>query len=261
MKTFIFLSWLIFAAAGYGGYLFYQDAIKEREQARVASATQREQIKLLAGQVETLRAALEQKSQPSPSAAPGPELATSNLPPSATNFPAIITTTTGKTYQGCRLERAYPDGISVIHATGVAKIAYSDLEASFAASFGYDPEKARQFAQEEAIKSVSSDQARSDHIAAQRAQMATAAPSPSAVSTLAPTSTPAHSTISPEQTTSIQIQIKALTEHIAFMQAQEAKMYEHRILKSNGAKMTHGAYDDKIVEETAQISALQAQLR
>jgi len=59
-----------------------------------------------------------------------------------------ITTTKGVTYENCKIKRAEPDGLSIFHSKGIAKIPFSELPLEFAKRYGYDPKKAYEYARE-----------------------------------------------------------------------------------------------------------------
>jgi len=59
-----------------------------------------------------------------------------------------IRTTLGRLYSQCRVTQVHPDGISFIHQKGAAKVLFDELDDSIRQRFGYDAEKARQYAAE-----------------------------------------------------------------------------------------------------------------
>ncbi len=63
-----------------------------------------------------------------------------------------ITTTSGVVYENCTLTRVEPDGISVRHVCGVAKIPFPELPPEYAKAYDYDPDKAYVYAEEAARK-------------------------------------------------------------------------------------------------------------
>jgi len=80
-----------------------------------------------------------------------------------TNAPAVgvrtnesgkltITTTKGITFENCKLTRAEPDGLTLLHSKGIAKLPFSELPPEFAKRYGYDPQKAYQYARDAAEK-------------------------------------------------------------------------------------------------------------
>ena len=64
----------------------------------------------------------------------------------------IITTTTGKTFQHCRIFKVDPDGVMFFHQHGGAKILFTDMTADSRNELGYDPEKAASYEKEIAAK-------------------------------------------------------------------------------------------------------------
>lgn len=53
-----------------------------------------------------------------------------------------ITTLQGRAFRQCEIVRVHPDGVSFRHATGAARILFSDLSPQWRDRLGYDPEKA-----------------------------------------------------------------------------------------------------------------------
>jgi hypothetical protein len=60
---------------------------------------------------------------------------------------ADITTQNGKVYKNCKITRIEPDGITVVYASGIAKIAFADLSEEYRTKYGYTPEKAKAYSQ------------------------------------------------------------------------------------------------------------------
>lgn len=58
---------------------------------------------------------------------------------------STITTTTGMKYERCTITRVEPDGLSILHSRGAAKIAFTQLPSVYATRYGYDPAKATQY--------------------------------------------------------------------------------------------------------------------
>lgn len=56
-----------------------------------------------------------------------------------------ITTLSGKKYQNITVTRVEPNGISISHDEGLAKIPFADLSNEQRTKYGYDPKKAAQF--------------------------------------------------------------------------------------------------------------------
>jgi len=61
-----------------------------------------------------------------------------------------ITTLSNVTYERCKITRVEPDGISIFHSKGIAKIPFADLPEDIRAAYGYDPEIAREYGQRQA---------------------------------------------------------------------------------------------------------------
>lgn len=59
-----------------------------------------------------------------------------------------IRTLTGKKYQDCTVVNLHPDGVSFRHATGAARVLFTDLHASWRQKWGYDPERAASYQEE-----------------------------------------------------------------------------------------------------------------
>ncbi len=56
-----------------------------------------------------------------------------------------ITTRSGVTYQRCKVQRVEPDGISVFHSKGIAKIPFPDLPEEYQKRYEYDPQEASEY--------------------------------------------------------------------------------------------------------------------
>lgn len=63
-----------------------------------------------------------------------------------TCFGANIRTVRGEEFKDATVSRVEPDGITVIHSTGVVKIPFADLSADIQAKYHYDPQAAERFA-------------------------------------------------------------------------------------------------------------------
>jgi hypothetical protein len=63
-----------------------------------------------------------------------------------------LTTTDGITYKDVTLTKVEPDGLRIIHATGVAKVGFERLSPEIQKKYGYDPAKAVAFKQAEAAR-------------------------------------------------------------------------------------------------------------
>jgi len=56
-----------------------------------------------------------------------------------------LTTRSGVTYKRCKVQRVEPDGISVFHSKGIAKIPFPDLPEEYQTKYGYDPQTAVEY--------------------------------------------------------------------------------------------------------------------
>ena len=56
-----------------------------------------------------------------------------------------LTTERGKSYQGCKVLKVDPDGLTVSHSQGIAKIAFTELSEAVKKEHGYDKEKSDAF--------------------------------------------------------------------------------------------------------------------
>ncbi len=59
-----------------------------------------------------------------------------------------ITLADGTTYVRCKITRVEPDGISVIHASGIAKLAFPDLPQEYQQHYGYSEYEAQAYRQQ-----------------------------------------------------------------------------------------------------------------
>jgi hypothetical protein len=147
---------------------------------------------------------VEQPSSSSTAQAAQAPVTTQN-PPSPkipTSIPDTIKTLSGKTYTGCVLSQVTPDGISFMHSMGVAKVLFSDLDPAFAATFGYNPDAAEKYEQNQAAEASLSDAERAAQVA--RAQ---AAETNAAVTPDAPDQSATPKTLTQEQIDNIKTQI------------------------------------------------------
>lgn len=74
------------------------------------------------------------------------------LPAVDTSKPFDLTTKTGEKFKNCRITKVTPDGISLMHDGGVAKVGFEMLDDAWKNLFHYDPAKAREFAEAEAVR-------------------------------------------------------------------------------------------------------------
>lgn len=63
-----------------------------------------------------------------------------------------IRTSSGVTYTKCKITKTEPDGISVLHSKGVAKIPFTNLSREYQKKFNYDPTNATVYAKASAKK-------------------------------------------------------------------------------------------------------------
>ena len=74
------------------------------------------------------------------------------LPALDTSKPFDLTTKTGEKFKNCRITKVTPDGLSLMHDGGVAKVGFEMLDDAWKKLFNYDPAKAREFAATEAAR-------------------------------------------------------------------------------------------------------------
>lgn len=78
-------------------------------------------------------------------------------------------TVAGKVYRNAKVMSVEPDGLRVLHETGVSKIAFADVPASLSRRFPHDPAKAAEFAEKAeaanraAIQYSEQERNRADH--------------------------------------------------------------------------------------------------
>jgi len=63
-----------------------------------------------------------------------------------------LTTTEGKVYKNVTVRKVEPDGISITHESGLAKIPFTKLPEEVQKRHGYDPAKGKAYAEEQAKK-------------------------------------------------------------------------------------------------------------
>jgi len=73
------------------------------------------------------------------------ETAPSSPTPPLPQISGTLTTTSGKTFEAVAIKRVDPDGLSILHKDGVAKVLFTDLSEELRAKFGYDAQKAQAF--------------------------------------------------------------------------------------------------------------------
>ena len=81
------------------------------------------------------------------------------VPPGTAPTPPLvvdeIATLSGTKYQRVTITRVEPDGISISHSDGIAKIPFTDLSQELRTKYGYDPKKAAAYSQAEKAALVS----------------------------------------------------------------------------------------------------------
>ena len=70
--------------------------------------------------------------------------------------PFSLKTERGKSYRGCKVRKVDPDGLTVSHSQGIAKIAFTELSEAVQKRHGYDKEKSEAFIKKhtEVVKKV-----------------------------------------------------------------------------------------------------------
>lgn len=81
-----------------------------------------------------------------------------------------ITTLQGRTFRQCEIVRVHPDGVSFRHATGAARVLFSDLSSEWRSRLGYDPEKAAAHRQEQMELAEKREEARKARAAVEEAR-------------------------------------------------------------------------------------------
>ncbi|MBV6501230.1 MAG: hypothetical protein CJBNEKGG_03737 [Prosthecobacter sp.] len=87
----------------------------------------------------------------------------------AETIPEIITLQ-GRTFRQCEIVRVHPDGVSFRHATGAARVLFSDLSSEWRGRLGYDPEKAAAHRQEQKELAEKREEARKARAAVEEAR-------------------------------------------------------------------------------------------
>lgn len=86
-----------------------------------------------------------------------------------------LTTVSGKTYTNARVFSVEPDGITVMHEAGAAKVPFTDLPQEIQIKYGYDPQKALEYRNRAAEAQRKVAQAQAEIARAQAEQMKVAA--------------------------------------------------------------------------------------
>jgi hypothetical protein len=69
-----------------------------------------------------------------------------------------LTTTEGRVYKNVTVRKVEPDGLSISHESGLAKIPFSKLPAEVQKKHGYDPAKGKAYAEEEGKKQAAAEE-------------------------------------------------------------------------------------------------------
>lgn len=85
-------------------------------------------------------------------------LASSQTPVAQTNSPVNsepsqrvdIRTSSGEIYKNCKVTKAEPDGITIFHSKGVAKIPFANLSQDYQRQFNYNPSNSAAYAEAQA---------------------------------------------------------------------------------------------------------------
>jgi hypothetical protein len=111
------------------------------------------------------------------------------------SIPGTLTTLSGHSYTGCQFTQAWPDGISFTHSLGTARVAFTDLDPTFAQYFHYDPMASQSYvATQESHDAASDTAADAVRLKAQTASDAVASQMAIATSTSSPVTTSTGST-------------------------------------------------------------------
>ena len=80
---------------------------------------------------------------------------TNELTTNAVSTLPNLTTTKGKTYKRFKVLRVEPDGLNIMHSSGIVKVSFGNLPESVQKEYGYDPAKAAAWQQDaEAARAV-----------------------------------------------------------------------------------------------------------
>ncbi|MFZ4768126.1 MAG: hypothetical protein ACOYMN_24525 [Roseimicrobium sp.] len=83
-------------------------------------------------------------------------------PPKEQTKPFDLTTTLGETYKNCRIIKATPEALTIVHDGGVAKLKLAYLDDEWRKKFDYDPVAAREFAASEEEKRAAAEAKRAE---------------------------------------------------------------------------------------------------
>jgi len=70
-----------------------------------------------------------------------------------------LTTTEGKVYKEVTIRKVEPDGLAIMHAEGLAKVPFTKLSAEIQKKHGYDPAKAKEFAEKQEAQQKANEDA------------------------------------------------------------------------------------------------------
>jgi hypothetical protein len=259
-------------AAGYFGYISYQQARADAQLSEQALQTAKAsnldlsaKIATLTQQVSALQTQLaEGEVKAGSPASTVPAVATTTQ--AAVALPSSITTIYGRTYTNCVLSRMTPDGISFTHSMGVAKVLFSDLDPALAAKFGYDAAAAQKYEQDEAAREAQSDALRSQAENANK-------PSSGAVGAADLASTAAASNPpDPGVRAAKQAQIAALENQITSLQSEAQRLEAQDVANFNSfyniyynsvGQVEHHStmgHSQQAVQDRNEIVALQGQI-
>lgn len=79
-----------------------------------------------------------------------------------TSKPFDLTTTLGEKFKGCHISKVTPEGLTIVHAGGVARLSFEVLGDEWKQQFRYDPAKAQEFVAAEQAKQKIADTKRAE---------------------------------------------------------------------------------------------------
>jgi hypothetical protein len=79
-----------------------------------------------------------------------------------TSKPFDLTTMLGEKFKNCHITKVTPDGLTIVHDGGVARISFAILDDEWKQQFNYDPEKAREYAKEQDEKRAAAEASRAE---------------------------------------------------------------------------------------------------
>ena len=186
-----------------------------------------------------------------------------------------LTTRDGKVYHDYKVLGHDTGYLTILYSDGGGKIPLSNLSDEMQKKYGYDKAAADAFVK----ASTLADRQAREAIVAERKEAAekkaaalavqatgspqTTTPSPPPPAEIAPApASNAPTTLTPSEIDAIHAKIKELKDDIAFMQRQEAKA---QAINKTGdvptaSVVSHGAYADKIDDDTKEMEKLERQL-